>query len=81
MPVNAVHTAGLSDLLGVSISRIVWAHRTGKLPEPGRIGPHRAYGPEDVEQARNYFRVLDARRNASRPGKAWTEDLEVVNAR
>lgn len=64
MPIEATHTAGLSKLLGVSISRIVWAHRTGKLPEPGRIGPHRAYGPEDIEAARAYFAGVDDRRKA-----------------
>jgi hypothetical protein len=62
MAVEATHTAGLSKLLGVSISRIVWAHRTGKLAEPGRIGPHRAYGPEDIEEARAYFARVDAAR-------------------
>ena len=65
MAVEAIHTAGLSKLLGVSISRIVWAHRTDRLPEPSRIGPHRAYGPEDVELARAYFARVDAGRKAA----------------
>jgi len=66
MRIEATHAAGLSGLLGVSIGRIVWAHRTGRLAEPGRIGPHRAYGREDVEAARAYFAGVDVGRRAVR---------------
>lgn len=56
MPINAVVTAELARMLGVSTDRIVRAHRTGKLPEVGRAGHHRIYAvPDEVEMVRRYF--------------------------
>ncbi len=56
MPINALVTAELARLIGVSTDRIVRAHRTGKLPEVGRAGHHRIYSvPEEVEMVRRYF--------------------------
>lgn len=58
MPINAVVTAELARILGVSTDRIVRAHRTGKLPEVGRAGHHRIYSvPDEVEMVRRYFEV------------------------
>ncbi len=59
MSVSAITTAELSRFLQVSIDRIVWAHKTGRLPEPGKVGHHRAYTPEEVEMVRGYFQARD----------------------
>ena len=56
MPINAVVTAELSRMVGVSVDRIVRAHRSGRLPEVGRAGYHRVYAvPDEVEMVRRYF--------------------------
>ena len=48
-------TAEVSRLLGVSIDRLIRAHRNGVLPEPARAGHHRIYTPEDVERVKAFF--------------------------
>lgn len=48
-------TAEVSRLLGVSIDRLIRAHRNGRLPEPARAGHHRVYTPQDVEAAKRFF--------------------------
>lgn len=48
-------TADVSRLLGVSIDRLIRAHRNGRLPEPARAGHHRVYTPQDVEAAKKFF--------------------------
>jgi len=48
-------TAEVSRLLGVSIDRLIRAHRNGRLPEPARAGHHRVYTPQDVEAAKKHF--------------------------
>jgi hypothetical protein len=56
MPLQAVVTAELSRLIGVSVDRIVRAHRSGRLPEVGRAGCHRIYAvPDEVEMVRKFF--------------------------
>jgi hypothetical protein len=70
MPVNAVVTAELARLIGVSTDRIVRAHRSGKLPEVGRAGHHRIYAvPEEVEMVRRYFEGQDQENGAASGGK------------
>lgn len=48
-------TAEVSRRIGVSIDRIIRAHRSGKLPEPSRAGHHRVYTAADVDTVRRYF--------------------------
>ncbi len=46
----------LSRKIGVPYYRIVYAHQTGRLPEPSRWKNQRVYDDGDVERAREYFR-------------------------
>ena len=66
MSVSAITTAELSRHIRVSIDRIVWAHKTGRLPEPGKVGHHRAYTPEEVETVRSYFEARERDRTDRR---------------
>lgn len=47
-------TAEVSRMIGVSIDRIIRAHRNG-LAEPARAGHHRIYTVEEVEMIRQHF--------------------------
>jgi hypothetical protein len=52
------HYVGLMDLarmLGVGYWRVLYAHRKGALPWPGRVVNTMAYAPDDVVRARAYY--------------------------
>jgi hypothetical protein len=66
MSVSAITTAELSRAIRVSIDRIVWAHKTGRLPEPGKVGHHRAHTPEEVEGVQVYFEASAQQKQACR---------------
>lgn len=70
MPIDGVLTAGLPQATGVSLNRILWAYRTGRLPEPARLGCHRVHSPEDVQRIIAYFRGVDEQRRLARGRKA-----------
>jgi DNA-binding transcriptional MerR regulator len=40
---------------GVAPYRIKYALQTRRLPEPGRVGGRRVFGPDDVELIRRHF--------------------------
>ena len=40
---------------GVAPYRIKYALQTRRLPEPGRVGGRRCFGPDDVELIRRHF--------------------------
>jgi DNA-binding transcriptional MerR regulator len=46
----------LSRKIDVPFYRIVYAHQTGRIPEPARWKNQRVYDDGDVERAREYFR-------------------------
>ena len=62
MAIDGILTAGLPEATGVSLNRILWAYRTGRLPEPARLGCHRVHTREDVERIKSYFRQIDEQR-------------------
>jgi hypothetical protein len=51
--------AELSRSTGIPYYRVVYAHQTGAIPEPPRVGNHRVYTPEDVERVREHFAQRD----------------------
>lgn len=66
MTIEGVLTVGLPRVTGVSLNRILWAYRTGQLPEPARLGCHRVHSPEDVRRIIEHFRVVDEERRLAR---------------
>ncbi len=70
MAIDGILTAGLPGATGVSLNRILWAYRTGRLPEPARLGCHRVHTSEDVERIKRYFQEVDEQRRHATARKA-----------
>lgn len=70
MAIDGILTAGLPRATGVSINRIYWAYRTGRLPEPARLGCHRVHTAEDVARIKDYLRQVDEQRQHAAGRKA-----------
>ena len=51
-----LYTIGeVADTLGVKFYRIKYAHQSGLVNEPSRIGNRRLYNDDDVRRLREYF--------------------------
>lgn len=58
--------AELSRATGIPYYRVVYAHQTGAIPEPPRVGNHRVYRPGDVEAVVRHFEGRDREVRAER---------------
>lgn len=54
-----VNLSQLSRMVGVPYYRIAYAHQTGALPPPGRLGHLRVYTPAMVATVTAYFHLRD----------------------
>lgn len=70
MAIDGILTPGLPEATGVSLNRILWAYRVGRLPEPARLGCHRVHSPEDVQRIIAHFRQVDEQRRQAAARKA-----------
>ncbi len=52
---NYVGLMDLARMLGVAYWRVLYAHRKGALPWPGRVVNTMAYTADDVARAKAYF--------------------------
>lgn len=59
--------AEVARATGIPYYRVVYAHQTGAIPEPPRVGNHRVYRPGDVQAVIRYFEVRDREDHA--PGR------------
>jgi DNA-binding transcriptional MerR regulator len=41
--------------VGVAYYRVVYAHRAGLVPEPGRVGSQLVFTPDDIDRLREHF--------------------------
>jgi hypothetical protein len=56
-----------AELIGVTYSALQAALFHKKLPEPAmKVGSHKLFNAEEVEQARRYFEALRQKREARR---------------
>lgn len=74
MAIQGYTTNDLPKVTGVSLGRILWAYRSGKLPEVPRLGCHRVHTEDDVRRIRDYFRGIDEERQAASGRKAVVSD-------
>jgi DNA-binding transcriptional MerR regulator len=52
---------------GIAPYRIKYALQTQRLPEPGRVGGRRVFGPDDVELIRRHFAGATGIKTTQRP--------------
>ena len=58
--------AELSRTTGIPYYRVVYAHQTGAVPEPPRVGNHRVYRPADIQAVVRHFESRDRGERAAR---------------
>jgi hypothetical protein len=69
--IEAKTTMDLVRELGVPYHQIAYAIRIAAIPEPARIGCHRAFVPAEVEQIKEYFEAK-RRKKCQRSKRAAT---------
>lgn len=74
--IEAKTTAELVRELNVPYHQITYAIRIKAIPEPARIGCHRAFVPAEVEQIKAYFEAKRRERCQRRSRRTATSPVQ-----